>query len=128
MRPFAFCIVAVLALVGSTSAQERRLDLTEGHAIVNDRSGSVDFFGADGRPTGSGRLDGTGRRIDFVGPGAAPTGYAIADPVSGRINFFDAGGRITGSGRVNPDGRVERFDSGGARLPDIVVPLPIAPK
>jgi hypothetical protein len=127
-RLSAFCIVAVLSLVGSTSAQERKLDVTGGYAIVNDRAGSVDFFGADGRPTGSGRVDSTGRRIDFVSPGAAPSGYAIVDPVSGRINFFDAGGRIAGSGRVDSDGRVERFDPAGARLPDIVIPLPIGPR
>lgn len=124
MRSIIPSVVVALAFTAAALAEDRRVDLREGHAIVDDASGRVEFFGSDGRRTGSGRVDGTGRRTDFFSSGGVPTGYTVTDPVSGRVDFYDAGGRIMGQGRASPDGRIERLGSDGVRLPDTVIPSP----
>src|SRR5262249_8690646 len=71
-------------------SEERRINFPDGHAVVDDDSGRVEFYGSDGRLKSWGRVDGTGSRTDFFLPDGTPAGHATKNPVSGRWDMYDA--------------------------------------
>ncbi len=63
------------------------------------------------------------QRVDLFTPDGKRAGYAIVDEQTGRIDFYDSKSRRIGWGRVDATGHMERFDRGGRRQQDILIPM-----